>query len=77
MLTSDSIVVKATAAQDLSVTVPEILSVGEAVTATIESFDGRRSVRIALRDERGSLIADELKVLRSSTIEYRRRERWD
>ncbi len=71
VLTSDSIVVKATAAQDLSVTVPEILSVGEAVTATIESFDGRRSVRIALRDERGSLIADELKVLRSSTIEYR------
>jgi hypothetical protein len=68
---SEPVVVKAVPTEDLSVAVPEILSVGEPLVATIASPTGRRSVTITVRDEHGRVVTEVEKAMRRSTIEYR------
>lgn len=71
VVTSEPVVVKAVPTEDLSVAVPEILSVGEPLVATIASPTGRRSVTITVRDEHGRVVTEVEKAMRHSTIEYR------
>ncbi|WP_421841302.1 esterase/lipase family protein [Mycobacterium sp.] len=68
---SESIIVKAVSIEDLSVAMPEILSAGDSVTATISSAAGRRSVAITVRDEHGGVVEEVHKVLRNSEVQYR------
>jgi hypothetical protein len=68
---SEPIVVKAGRIEDLSVAMPEILSAGDPVTATISSAAGRRSVAITVRDEHGGVVEEVQKVLRNSAVQYR------
>jgi hypothetical protein len=70
-VTSESIVVKAASADDLSVAASEILSVGEAFAARIVSPAARRSLTITVRDEHGRIVTEVQKAMRRSTIEYR------
>jgi hypothetical protein len=68
---SEPIVVKAGRIEDLSVAMPEILSAGEPVIATMSSAAGRRSVAITVRDEHGGVVEEVQKVLRNSAVQYR------
>lgn len=71
VITSDPIVVKGGSFDDLSVTLPEVLSLGESAVATIESAAVRRGIAITLRDENGGVVSSVEKVMRSSTFEYK------
>ncbi|BBX47687.1 hypothetical protein GCM10009641_18850 [Mycobacterium cookii] len=71
VVSSAPVIVKAVPAEDYSVTVPELLSVGDPVTATISSPAGRRSVLVTVRNEHGAVVEEVEKVLRQSAVEYR------
>ena len=71
VVSSEPVIIKAGPTEDLSVTVPELLSVGEPFAATISSPARRRSVAITVRDEHGGVVEEVEKAMRHSTVEYR------
>lgn len=70
VVTSEPIMVKAGLHEELSITAPEVLAAGEPLAASISSRTGRRSILVTIADEHGTLIAEQMKVLRDGVIDY-------